>query len=133
MILGIGIDLLNVNRLEKLQKKFGEKFVHKILAEEEINQYTKISKNHTEFLAKKFCVKEAFSKALGTGIGRGINFNDIIINNDILGKPIITLTEKGYNFLESYYKTDYKFLQIDISTTDEAPYVNAFVIISKNS
>jgi len=132
MILGIGIDLLNIYRVIKLKDKFNDKISLKILSEEELKRYKNLTKNQAIFLAKKFCAKEAFSKALGTGIGRGINFKDINISNDILGKPIITLTEKGYNFLEELYKTDYKFLQIDISITDETPFVNAFVIISKN-
>ena len=132
MILGIGIDLLNIDRVIKLKDKFNDKFPLKILSEEEFKKYKKLAKNQTLFLAKKFCVKEAFSKALGTGIGRGIDFKDINVSNNILGKPIITLTEKGYNFLEELYKTDYKFLQVDISITDEVPFVNAFVIVSKN-
>lgn len=132
MILGIGIDLLNVDRVIKLTNKFNDKFPLKILSEEELRHYKKLTKNQIIFLAKKFCVKEAFSKAIGTGIGRGIDFKDINVSNDILGKPIITLTEKGYNFIEELYKTDYKFLQIDISITDEVQFVNAFVVISKN-
>ncbi|MDD2840340.1 MAG: holo-ACP synthase [Rickettsiales bacterium] len=132
MILGIGIDLLNMDRLIKLQEKFGNKFAEKILSQEEISHYKKLKQNQINFLAKKFCAKEAFSKALGTGIGRGISFDDITVGNDILGKPIIVLTEKGCNFLESLYKVDYKFLQIDISITDENPFVSAFAIISKN-
>jgi holo-[acyl-carrier protein] synthase len=132
LILGIGIDLLNIDRLTKLQLKFGDKFAQKILAEEELNMYKKIKKNFNSFLAKRFCVKESFSKALGTGIGRGINFDDIIVDNDIMGKPIIMLTDKGYNFLENYYKVDCKLLQIDLSVTDEYPYLNSIVIISKN-
>lgn len=132
MILGIGIDLLNVDRVIRLKEEFNEKLPLKILSEEELKHYKKLTKNQALFLAKKFCVKEAFSKALGTGIGRGIDFIDINVSKDILGKPIITLTEKGYNFLEELYKIDYKFLQIDISITDEAPFVNSFVVISKN-
>lgn len=134
MILGIGIDLLNIERVEILFSKFGDdRLFNKILTEEEINEYKKSQKNPVNFLAKKFSAKEAFSKALGTGIGRGINFSDITIKNDILGKPIIVLNDKGCNFLENYYKLDFKNLQIDLSITDEKPFVNCFVIISSNN
>lgn len=131
MILGVGIDLLNVNRLIKVREKFDDKFSKRILSEEELKQYKKITKNHANFLAKRFCAKEAFAKALGIGIGRGLHLNEITISNDILGKPIISLTERGCNFLENLYKVDYKYLQIDLSITDETPYINTIVIVSK--
>lgn len=131
MILGIGVDLLNIGRIENLYSKFNDKLANKILSEEELNDYKK-SKNKINFLAKKFCAKEAFSKALGTGIGRGINFMDIIISNDILGKPIILLSDNGFSFLEELFKKSIKNMQFDISITDEGPYVNCFVIISYN-
>ena len=82
-------------------------------------------------MSKKFCVKEAFSKAIGTGIGRGINFNDISVLNNILGKPIICLNDKAINFLEELYKLSYDKIQIDLSITDEQNFINSIVIISK--
>ncbi len=131
MILGIGVDLLNINRVEKLYSKFGDKLADKILSEEEFGNYKK-SKNKINFLAKKFCAKEAFSKALGTGIGRGINFSDITISNDILGKPIIFLSDNGFYFLEKLYKKNTKNIQFNLSITDEDPFINCFAIISYN-
>ena len=131
MILGIGVDLLNINRVEKLYLKFGDKLADRILSEEEVGNYKK-SKNKINFLAKKFCAKEAFSKALGTGIGRGINFSDITISNDILGKPIIFLSDNGFYFLEKLYKKNTKNIQFNLSITDEDPFINCFAIISYN-
>ncbi len=131
MILGIGIDLLNINRVEELYLKYNNRFINRILSKEEIKDF-KNSKQPINFLAKKFCAKEAFSKAMGTGIGRGINFIDITIKNDILGKPIILLSDNGYNVLEKLFKTSIKNIQFNISLTDENPYINAFVIISCN-
>lgn len=130
MILGIGIDLLNINRIEKF--KNNERFLNRILSVSEKKEYKVLQKNHTKFLAKRFCVKEAFSKAIGTGIGRGINFNDITLEKDILGKPIISLNEKAISSLEELFKINYDKLQIDVSTTDEDNYVNSFVVLSKN-
>lgn len=131
MILGVGIDLLNMGRIEELYLKFNDKLANKILSEEEFGDYKK-SKNKINFLAKKFCAKEAFSKALGTGIGRGINFADITISNDILGKPIVFLSDNGFSFLENLFKKNAKNMQFDISITDETPFVNCFVVISYN-
>lgn len=131
MILGIGVDLLNINRIKDLFLKFNDKLSKKILSENELHDY-KRSKDKINFLAKKFCAKEAFSKALGTGIGRGINFKDITITNDILGKPIITLSDNGFIFIENLFKKNIKNIQFNISITDEEPYVNCFVIISCN-
>ena len=129
MILGIGIDLLNVSRIGALSLKFQDKFAFKILSEDEFKEYNK-SKYKIEFLSKRFCVKEAFSKALGTGMGRGINFIDITVKHDILGKPIILLSDKAYSILESIFKVKIDNIQIDVSITDEKPYVNSFVVIS---
>lgn len=131
MILGIGVDLLNVSRIEDLYSKFGDKFARRILSDEELKNFNK-STNKINFLAKRFCAKEAFSKAMGTGIGRGVDFVDITIANNILGKPIILMSDKGFNSLEEIFKKDIKNMQFDISITDEKPYVNCFVIISYN-
>ena len=131
MILGVGIDLLNIKRIEKLYLKFDDKLANRILSREEFSNY-KISKDKINFLAKKFCAKEAFSKALGTGIGRGINFLDITISNDILGKPIILLSDNAISSIELLLKRNIKNLQFNISMTDEDIYVNSFVIVSYN-
>lgn len=129
MIVGIGVDLLNINRIEKVYNKFGNKFVERILAMNEIQMFNK-TKNKVNFLAKRFCAKEAFSKAIGIGIGRGIDMRDISITNDSLGKPIILLNENCYTFIEQYYQKERNTIQINISITDEIPFVNSFVIIS---
>lgn len=131
MILGIGVDLLNINRIQNIYDKFGNKFINRILAKDEIELYNK-SKNKINFLSKRFCAKEAFSKAIGIGIGRGIDMRDIIIKKDSLGKPSILLTDKGYTFIEKYYEKERTLIQFNISITDEPPYVNSFVIISLN-
>lgn len=131
MILGIGVDLLNINRIQNIYDKFGNRFINRILAKDEIELYNK-SKNKINFLSKRFCAKEAFSKAIGIGIGRGIDMRDIIIKKDSLGKPSILLTDKGYTFIEKYYEKERTLIQFNISITDELPYVNSFVIISLN-
>jgi len=137
MILGLGTDLVNIKRIEKLVEKFGENFYKKVLTEKELERLNDIKninevKNKTVFCAKRFCAKEAFAKALGIGLGRGMNFADINVDNDILGKPIIDLTEKGEDFMcQLFKKKSFDEIKIDVSISDDYPFVNAVVIVSE--
>lgn len=137
MILGLGTDIVNIKRIEKLVKKFGKDFYKKVLSESELERLKKIKninevKNKTVFCAKRFCAKEAFAKSLGIGLGRGINFSDISINNDIMGKPIIELTDKAEDFVcELFKKKSFDKIKIDVSISDDYPYANAVVIVSE--
>jgi len=134
MILGIGTDLVNIHRIEKLISKFGLKFYNKIFSSSELEKFTDFAKNKdmkiTSFCAKKFAAKEAFVKATGTGIGRGVNFNDITIGNNNLGKPIIELSERAQKFLEGNYKKKMKEICIHVSISDDYPFAHAMVTIS---
>ena len=87
-IFGIGTDIIQVDRIKKNLKKKG--FINRIFSKKEIAKCKKIS-NSSNCFAKRFAAKEAFSKALGTGISRGINFNEILILNKKSGKPYISL------------------------------------------
>ena len=129
MILGVGIDLLDIKRVDRLYSKFKEKFAERILSKEEFSIF-KNYKDKVKFLAKRFSSKESFSKAVGTGIGRGINFNDISIVPDILGKPILSLSHEASYFLETIFRKSFDKLKIDLSTTDENGYINTIVLIS---
>lgn len=103
MIIGIGTDIVRLDRIERLLKKFGDKFISRILSPSEIIKLeSSISKSH--FLAKRFAAKEAIAKALGTGIGLHIAFKDIIISNNSLGAPIVSIHKdiaQGKNILLS--------------------------------
>lgn len=129
MILGIGIDLMNTKRLELVYAKFEEKFAKRILSNDEFNDF-KEAKNKPNFLAKRFCAKEAFLKAVGIGIGRGIHLSWITINHDELGKPGLILSKEALDFLGGHYKKDSSILRFHISMTDELPFINCFVVIS---
>ena len=87
-IYGIGTDLANINRIKKSLKN--KEFINRIF---NINEVRKCNKqiNKANCFAKRFAAKEAFSKALGTGISKGINFNEIIVHNIKSGKPSIKL------------------------------------------
>mgnify|MGYP000936076675 CR=1 FL=1 len=126
---GIGTDIVNIKRMEKILKKNGYSFKKRIFSKNEI-KYSKRKKNFVSYFAKRFAAKEALSKALGTGIRKGINFKDIEIFNDNLGKPSIKL--KGYvaEFLKKKIKK--KRYSIYLSLSDEKNWAQATVIISYN-
>jgi len=103
MILGVGTDLISVNRIQNLIFKFKEKFEEKIFTPNEIAKAQKIKISDDDFLprakfyAKRFAAKEAFSKALGLGIGRGVDFKDIEIDNDHLENRLFEFSTKKKN------------------------------------
>ena len=84
-IFGIGTDIVNIKRMEKSLKKNGLKFKNKIFSKNEI-LYCEKKTNPSSYYAKRFAAKEAFTKALGTGIRKQINLKDIEVSNDKLGK-----------------------------------------------
>lgn len=130
MILGVGIDLIDVDRVTKANDKYGERFISKILSIKEKKIFneigTKDKKNN--FLAKRFSVKESFLKALGLGLGRGIEFSDISVVNNLYGKPEINLSKKAKNIVENLYKSDR--IIFNVSMTDEKNLINTITIIS---
>ena len=128
-IFGIGTDIVNIKRMEKSIKKNGVVFKNKIFSKNEIN-YCEKKKNPFPFYAKRFAAKEALSKALGTGIRKGINFKNIEISNNKFGKPSIKLSGSTANFLKKKIKT--KKYSIYLSLSDDEPWAQATVIISYN-
>ena len=125
-IFGVGADIVKVNRIKKSLKK--KTFIKKLFNKEEILKCSKI-KNSANCFAKRFAAKEAFSKALGTGISEGINFNEIVVSNQRNGKPIIKLINGTKKKVEEKFKK--RKLNISISLADEDDYAVAFVTISK--
>ena len=101
-MLGVGIDLVQNLRIEKLLNKFGDHFVNKIFTPKEISASKKISSKQKliQYYAKRFAAKEAFSKAVGLGIGKEINFLDISVENEPSGRPKIILSTKLTDFLK---------------------------------
>ena len=88
-IYGIGIDIVKISRLEKLLKK--KDYLKRIFSKKEIQKCSKKKNTFYSCFAKRFAAKEAFSKALGTGISKGLNFNEIEIDNEKNGKPFFTI------------------------------------------
>ena len=124
-IYGIGTDIVSVDRIKKSLKS--KKFLKRLFNKEEISKCSrlKLSKN---CYAKRFAAKEAFSKALGTGIINGINFNEIIVLNSKLGKPYINLIGQTKKTIIKKFKK--KKLKVSLSLSDEKKYAVAFVTIS---
>ena len=125
-ILGIGTDIVENNRIKNAIKN--NSFIKRIFSKDEIS-FSKKFKNKTNFYSKRFAAKEAFVKAIGTGFRNGINFKDISILNNKLGKPKLYITVKVKKLLKKMFKS--KNIDIFLSLADEKKYSIAFVIIKK--
>tara|TARA_Y100000816_G_scaffold261525_1_gene218577 strand:- start:209 stop:592 length:384 start_codon:yes stop_codon:yes gene_type:complete len=125
-IFGVGTDIVKVSRIKKSLSN--KAFLSRIFDKAEIKKCQKI-RNSINCFAKRFAAKEAFSKALGTGISKGINFKEIVILNEKSGKPFIKLLDKTKKHVEKKLKK--KKYKIFLSITDEQQYAVAFVTISK--
>ncbi|MCP4395440.1 MAG: holo-ACP synthase [Alphaproteobacteria bacterium] len=131
MILGLGNDLADIRRIEKLLNRFGNNFKQKVFTTKEIAKANQVA--HTEEAAsytKRFAAKEACVKALGTGFGKGIYYKEIEILTLPSGQPSITLHGKALEKLKSLSKAP-DSININVSITDEYPYASAVVIISE--
>ena len=126
MIYGIGTDLVSIKRIEDALFRFGDRFLHRILNEEEVVEYAK-SSQPARFVAKRFAAKEAFSKAFGTGIGEIVGWHDIRVTHDKLGKPQIETSDALRIVLAMK-----QIIHSHISITDETEQAMAFVVIEKS-
>lgn len=90
MIIGLGVDLVEVNRVERLFDRYGNRFAQRILAPSEYEEFARTGQP-ARFLAKRFSVKEACVKALGTGFSAGVRFRDIAVGHDAAGAPRLEL------------------------------------------
>lgn len=123
MIFGIGTDIVEVSRIAESIKAFGDSFAERILATSELKGYQD-SQIKARFLAKRFAAKEAFSKALGTGLRAPATFQNIAISHDDLGKPILVLAPDLLAFMQ-----EKNIQHTHISISDEKNLATAFVIL----
>ncbi|MCC8417852.1 MAG: holo-ACP synthase [Rickettsia endosymbiont of Bryobia graminum] len=127
MIIGVGTDIVQILRIERLLNLYQQRFIERILSQPEIQKLSSLNKeSYSNFLAKRFAAKEAISKATGRGIGRDFSFKDISILNDELGRPFVKISL--YN---DYKKFD--GLQIHLSISDDYPLALAFAVITQKS
>ena len=126
MIVGIGTDIIKLSRISSSYDRLGDRFAQRILSPSEWNDF-KESAQPLSLLAKRFAVKEAAGKALGTGIGQGVSWHDISVEHDELGAPLLMLkgraaehaAQKGVN-------------NTQLSISDETDLAIAFVVLSKD-
>ena len=128
MIIGIGNDLIDISRIERVLDRFGDRFLKRVYTNVE-REKSERRANRLESYAKRFAAKEACSKALGTGIRMGVFWRDMAITNLKSGKPILSLTGGAAKRLDEITPKGMT-AQIDISLTDEPPLAEAIVIIS---
>jgi holo-[acyl-carrier protein] synthase len=100
MILGIGIDIIEVARIQASHERFGERFLNRILLPNEIS-YCLSHKAPGPFLAARFAAKEAISKAFGTGIGAQLGWQDMEVGRKESGEPFVILHERGRKLLQA--------------------------------
>ena len=123
MIFGIGTDIVEVTRIKASIEEFGDAFAQRILAESEFASYQS-SNIKPRFLAKRFAAKEAFSKALGTGLRAPATLQNIAVSHDALGKPVLILAPELQALLQSK-----NISQTHISISDEKNLAAAFVVL----
>ena len=130
MIIGIGTDILNLDRISKIINKYDQKFINRIYGKNEIQISKSKLNNSINYLGKRFSAKEATWKALSPTRGEGLFFREIEILNDINGKPYLFFSGKTKKFIEKKEKNLKAKLKFDISLSDDTPFVIAFVVIS---
>jgi len=128
MIIGIGSDIININRIESVINKYGNRFIKRVYSQVEIDK-SESRANRIASYAKRFAAKEACSKALGTGFRKGVFMKDLSVVNLSSGKPTMKLTGGALERVKKI-SPDSLNIQIDLSITDEPPFAYALVIIS---
>lgn len=121
-IFGVGTDIVKLERVERSYQRHGDKFAERILSSDELEAYVS-KKNKVTYLAKRFAAKEAISKALGTGMREGIDFKQLSIVSNQLGKPEVVLQGKAQDWAQNN-----KIARVHLSISDERDAAVAFAI-----
>jgi holo-[acyl-carrier protein] synthase len=131
MILGVGVDLIDIRRIERTLARFGDRFVERVFTPAEQTRAERRADRAAAY-AKRYAAKEACAKALGTGFRQGVYWRDIGVDNRPSGQPVLRLTGGAAERLAALTPAGMS-AQIDLSLTDEPPFGQAVVIISANS
>jgi holo-[acyl-carrier protein] synthase len=126
MILGTGIDIIEVARIGASHEKFGDRFLKRILRPDEI-AYCLTHRNPAPFLAARFAAKEAISKAFGTGIGRQLGWQDMEVGRKESGEPFVILHENGAKLL-----SERGGAKVHLSLSHTEHYAAAVAILEKS-
>ena len=127
MILGIGSDLCDIDRIESSLARFGERFTHRVFTEGERMKSDRRATRAASY-ARRFAAKEACAKALGTGMARGVFWKDMGVVNLPGGKPTMVLTGGAEKRLKAMLPPGHEAL-VHLTITDDFPMAQAFVII----
>jgi len=129
MIIGIGSDLCNIDRIQRSLDRFGERFVKRVFTEVEKIKAEGRPLTRAGTYAKRFAAKEAFSKAVGTGFRRGVFMKDIGVVNKASGAPTLSLTGGAKRRLDEMTPEGHA-AEVHLTMTDDHPFAQAFVIIT---
>ena len=127
MILGIGTDLANIERIERTLERFGDRFRNRVFTEREQAKAERRRETVATY-AKRWAAKEACSKALGTGLRMGIAWKDMAVRNLRTGQPVMEVTGWAKERLDSLTPPGHEAV-IHVSLTDDHPWAQAFVVI----
>lgn len=125
MIIGIGTDIVQISRIKASLDRLGQRFAERILTADELKQW-RVHTRPEQFLAKRFAVKEAASKALGTGLGQGVSWQHISLDHTELGAPLLLLTGKAEQRAQLL-----GVRHSHVSLSDEVDTVVAFVVLEQ--
>ncbi|MCC2602193.1 holo-ACP synthase [Sphingopyxis yananensis] len=128
MIIGLGSDLCNIERIQNSLDRYGERFEKRVFTDIERAKAAKRPFTRAGTYAKRFAAKEAFSKALGTGFRHGVFMKDIGVINAPTGAPTLSLTGGAAQRLAAITPAGYR-AHIHLTLTDDHPWAQAFVII----
>ncbi|TRW99306.1 holo-ACP synthase [Paracoccus sp. M683] len=127
MILGIGTDLANIERIQGTLDRFGDRFRNRVFTPTELAK-AKRRKDEAGTLAKRWAAKEACSKALGTGLAMGISWRDMAVSNLRTGQPVMHLTGWAADRLAQMTPEGHEAI-VHVTLTDDHPWAQAFVVI----
>ncbi|MGH7034201.1 MAG: holo-ACP synthase [Stellaceae bacterium] len=128
MILGIGSDLIDIRRIERVLESYGDRFITRIFTDEEQHRSERRA-NRAASYAKRYAAKEACAKALGTGFRAGVYWRDLGVVNLSSGRPTLVLAGGALKRLEAMTPAG-MVADIHLTLTDEIPFASAFVLIS---
>ncbi len=129
IVLGLGNDLCNIERIQNSIARFGDRFIRRIFTDVEIAKADRRELTRAATFAKRFAAKEAFSKAVGTGFKRGVFMKDIGVVNKPSGEPTLALTGGARQRLDDMTPEGHA-AHIHLTMTDDHPFAQAFVIIT---
>jgi holo-[acyl-carrier protein] synthase len=128
MILGIGSDLANIERIEATLARFGDRFRDRVFTDREQRKAESRPRNVAATYAKRWAAKEACSKALGTGLRMGISWKDMAVSNLSSGQPVMHLSGWAAERLASMTPPGHRAV-VHVTLTDDHPWAQAFVVI----